>query len=432
MIANRFAIAFALSAFLVACGGGGDAAPAANPPPGTPYAAFGTGGKVLTDFASDYDVAYALAILPDGKILVAGEVYTGAPCCDFGVARYNADGTLDTSFGTDGKVITAMGGEAHARAIAAQADGKIVVAGYATNGTNMDFALVRYNADGSLDTSFDTDGIVKTQIGGGNDVINAIAIQADGKIVVAGQVINGTNYDFALARYTTDGALDTSFDVDGRVITPVGTSNSAEARAIAIQSDGKIVVAGAAYVTSSLDFALARYNTDGSLDTTFDVDGMVTTPIGGNTDYATAVAIQSDGKIVAAGYSANGTDNDFSLARYYSDGSLDTTFDVDGKVITSITGGYDYAQAVALQTDGKIVVAGYYESGAVTEAALARYTAGGGLDTSFGTDGELITALGSSDSYLRAVAIRADGKIVVAGESNGGASTDFALAVFWP
>ncbi len=181
-----------------------------------------------------------------------------------------------------------------------------------------------------------------------------MAIQSDGKIVVAG----GSGSTFALARYNANGSLDTTFDGDGKLTTTFGGTSSA-AYGVAIQSDGKIVAAGYSLsATNNQDFALARYNTDGSLDTSFDGDGKLTTDFGSFFDFAFSVAIQSDGKIVAAGNSGAGNTQDFALARYNTNGSLDTSFDVDGKVTTSFAAGNDIAYSVAIQTDGKIVAAG--------------------------------------------------------------------------
>jgi uncharacterized delta-60 repeat protein len=191
-----------------------------------------------------------------------------------------------------------------------------VVAGYSDNGSNDDFALVRYNTNGTLDTSFDSDGKVTTDIGSG-DIAQSVAIQTDGKIVAAGYSNNGSNVDFTLVRYNTDGTLDTTFDSDGKVTTAIG-SGTDQARSVAIQSDGKIVAAGFTGEMGGEDVALVRYNTDGSLDTNFGTGGKVTTVVGTN-DYAYSVAIQSDGKIVAAGGAGmdfGGNDFDISLVRY--------------------------------------------------------------------------------------------------------------------
>ncbi len=395
--------------------------------PGTLDTGFDTGGKVTTPIGSGEDYAFAMAIDSAGKIVVAGLSHNGSDR-DFALARYNYNGTLDATFDSDGKVTTPIGsGDDVAYAMAIDSGGKIVVAGYSNNGSNDDFALARYNSDGTLDATFDSDGKVTTPIGSGNDGAHAMAIDSAGKIVVAGYSYNGSNFDFALARYNVDGTLDTGFDTDGKVTTPIGSGNDV-AYAIAIDSGGKIVVAG--YSTgSNNDFALARYNSDGSLDTGFDTDGKVTTPIGSSDDYARAIAIDSGGKIVVAGYST-GSNNDFALARYNVDGTLDTTFDTDGKVTTPIGSGNDGADAMAIDSNGKIVVAGQSNG----DFALARYnSADGTLDTGFGTGGKVTTPIDSSYDYATDMAIiDSAGKIVVAGVSDNGCNNDFALARYWP
>ena len=378
---------------------------------------FSVDGKVTNDLGSSNDNANSVAIQADGKIVVAGNA--GG---DFGLARYNTDGTLDISFSGDGKVITGFGEALGASSVAIQADGKIVVAGYARNGSNYNFALARYNSDGSLDTTFDGDGKLTTKLGdwcGATDM----TIQADGKIVVAGYSYNGSDDDFALARYNGDGSLDTSFDGDGKLTTDFGGLGN-WVNSVAIQSDGKIVAAGGTYNGRDNDLALARYNGDGSLDTTFDSDGKLTTDFSGrgSNDWVNSVAIQGDGKIVVAANSL-GSGSDFVLARYNGDGSLDTTFDSDGKLNTDFAG-WDYSKSVTIQSDGKIVVAGDSYKYPNADFALARYNSDGSLDTTFDNDGKLTTAIGSSDDYANSVAIQTDGKIVVAGQTGG----NFALA----
>ena len=285
-----------------------------------------------------------------------------------------ADGDLDTSFDTDGKLTTAIGSGADiAYSVVLQSDGKILVAGNSYNGSNDDFAIVRYNTDGSLDTSFDTDGKKTTAIGSGADVANSVVLQSDGKILVAGSSDIGSNYDFAIVRYNTDGSLDTSFDTDGKKTTAIG-SGADVANSVVLQSDGKILVAGYSYNGSNDDFAIVRYNTDGSLDTSFDTDGKKTTAIGSGADVANSVVLQSDGKILVAGSSFNGSDNDFAIVRYNTDGSLDSTFGTDGELTTAIGSGSDGANSVVLQSDGKIVAAGYSSNGSDNDFAVVRYT----------------------------------------------------------
>ena len=387
---------------------------------------FDADGRVTTDFGNDTDQANAMAIQTDGKIVTAGSSFLNSNK-EFSLARYNADGSLDTTFDTDGKLTTDFSDSFDAAlAVAIQPDGKIVAAGLtfiSTNdGASYDFALTRYNADGSLDPTFDADGKVTTDFGNDTDQALAVAIQPDGKIVAVGvnftRVNDSANYDFALARYNADGSLDTTFDTDGKVTTDFGPSFDV-AYAVALQPDGKIVVAGCAPIESSDDFALARYNADGSLDTTFDGDGKVTTNFGPSNDAARAMAIQPDGKIVAAGRAVIDLDYQFLLARYNADGSLDTTFDTDGKLTTDFGSNNDAANAVALQPDGKIVAAGRAytpaNNGASYDFALARYNADGSLDTTFDADGKLTTDFDSFNDAALAVAIQPDGKIVAAG-----------------
>jgi len=303
--------------------------------PGSLDNTFGTNGKVITPIGTSTDIARAIAVQSDGKIIAAGQSQNGTNPGTFALARYNINGTLDNTFDGDGKVTTAIASNGIAFAVAIQSDGKIVVAGFASNGANNDFALARYNTNGSLDNTFDGDGKLTTDFGSGNDQPNALAIQSDGKIVVAGLASNGTNDDFALARYNTNGTLDNTFDGDGKLTTDF-SSGIDRGFGVTIQSDGKIVVAGFVRIgTNNDDFALARYNTDGTLDNTFDGDGKLTTAIGSTNDQAYAIALQSDGKIVAAGAAQLGSSFDernFALARYNVDGTLDNTFDGDGKV----------------------------------------------------------------------------------------------------
>ena len=228
-------------------------------------------------------------------------------------------------------------------ALAVQSDGRLVTAGASSNskGSRYQFALVRYNTDGSLDTTFNKKGIVTTTIGSFDDEAFALAIQPDGKLVAAGYSYNGTQYGFALVRYNTDGSLDTTFNATGIVTTAIGSFDD-EAFALAIQPDGKLVAAGYSNTGSLANpvnvFALVRYNADGSLDTTFNTTGIVTTAIGAFDDEAFALAIQPDGKLVAAGISFDDTLHQykFALVRYNTDGSLDTTFHTTGIVTTAI------------------------------------------------------------------------------------------------
>ncbi|WP_306463756.1 hypothetical protein, partial [Streptomyces sp. WAC07061] len=387
--------------------------------PGDLDPAFDGDGKVATDFGGGgYDESRGMVIQPDGKIVTVGlTVPAAGGYSDFALARYNTDGSLDPTFNGDGDDdgrITAdlRGGDDTADAVAVQPDGKLVVAGYSAEPDGGGgFTVARFHANGSLDTTFDGSGFTVTDFGtAGPQEAHAVVIQPGGAIVAAG----GSGTEVALARYNAaDGSLDTAFG-DGGTVTTGFAGGSATAFDVTLQSDNKIVIAGRAgynYPSNESDFALARYQTNGSLDTAFGDGGRVTTPFAG-ADVANGVKVQPDGKIVTAGNSGF----DFALARYNpADGSLDGTFDTDGKVTTDFgTNTLDGAADLALQPDGKIVAAGI----SLADFGVARYNADGSLDGGFGAGGKVHTDVSSGYfDTANAVALQSDGKIVVSGNT---------------
>jgi uncharacterized delta-60 repeat protein len=392
---------------------------------GDPDPTFGASGKVTTAIGTSDAAAYAVAIQTDGKIVAAGETLNGATW-DFALLRYQANGALDSTFGVGGKVATAVGtGDDSAYAVAVQSDGKLVVGGEASNGVDSDFALLRYNTNGTLDATFGMGGKVTTAVGTSDEYAYALAIQSDGKLVAVGETNTNGNWNFAVVRYNANGTLDSTFGVGGKVTTPVGTRDDA-AYALAIQPDGKILVTGETDAGSNYDVALVRYNTNGTLDSTFGAGGKVTTPIGSRDDTASAVAVLPDGKIVVAGDTAASGDNHFALARYTPSGTLDSSFGTGGKV-TTIFGTLSFLYAMAVQADQKLVVAGETLIAGTTDFALARYNPNGTLDATFGNSGTLATAIGTGDDAASALAIQSDGKIVAAGEAEIGTNLDAAL-----
>jgi uncharacterized delta-60 repeat protein len=332
-----------------------------------------------------------MVVQDDGKILVAGFSNNGSNN-DFALTRYNTDGTLDTSFGGgDGIVTTPMGSSNDAAyGITLQPDGKILLAGYSFNGAYSEFALARYDTDGTLDTSFSDDGKLTVNIGTYNDYGYSVTVQPDGKILLAGQS-DSTTSDFALLRYKIDGSPDTSFGGGDGIVTTDILSASDSANSVTLQADGKILVSG----KSNNDFAVVRYDIDGSLDFSFGGgDGIVVTDIDGGTDDGKSLTLQPDGKILVAGQSHNGSDFDFALVRYKADGTLDTSFSTDGKLTIDFGLDNDYAYSVTVQADGKILLAGSSND----NFALIRCDADGILDTSFNGTGKLITDVGSNDT----------------------------------
>jgi uncharacterized delta-60 repeat protein len=403
--------------------------PSAQATPGALDPSFGTAGKVTTAISSSDDQAYALAVQPDGKLVAAGYSDSGSTYA-IELARYNRNGSLDTSFNGTGKVTTAIGSsDDEVYALALQPDGKLVAAGYSYNGAHYDLALVRYKPDGSLDTTFNGTGKVTTAFGSNDSGANALVVQPDGKLVAAGWSHNGSDYDFALTRYNPDGSLDTSLNGTGKVTTPIGVGWDS-ANALVLQPDGKLVAVGVSRNGSDQDVALVRYNADGSLDTNFNGTGKVTTPIGAGWDSANALVLQPDGKLVAAGSSYQGavTNNDAALVRYNPNGSLDTSFNGSGKVTTPIGSADNGAFALALQPDGKLLAAGRSWSGSGYDFALARYNPNGSLDTSFNGSGKVTTVMGAGSDNANAIALQPDGKPVVAGYSHNGSKFNFALA----
>jgi uncharacterized delta-60 repeat protein len=348
-------------------------------------AGFGSGGKVVTDFGSgSVDAANAVAVQANGKIVAAGYREAGGTR-DFALVRFEGDGSLDAGFGSGGKVVTdfSSGSIDTANAVAVLPNGKIVAAGVSVSGGGSDFALVRYNADGSLDSGFGSGGKVLTDFDPAGfrfvNVANAVAVQPNGTIVAAGFSGFGGNLDFALVRYNADGSLDSGFGSGGKVLTDFGRIDSANG--VAVQPNGMIVAAGVSFFTElggRLDIALVRYNGDGSPDAGFGSGGKVLTDFGGRFDEANAVALQSNGKIVAAGSSCLidivCLAKDFALVRYNADGSPDTGFGADGKVLTDLGGLLDTANAVALEPNGMIVAAGYSDARGSSDFALVRYS----------------------------------------------------------
>ena len=342
--------------------------------------------------------------------------------------RYSADGSLDDTFSFDGKTTTDLGSNEQINAIAIQPNDKIVVAGN-TFGADEDFAVARYLADGTLDTSFSDDGYLTTDFGAGDDSAQGVALDDGGNIVVAGWAHTSGGVDFALARYTPSGAPDLSFDNDGLVTTPIGVAND-QANDVAIDSKGRIVAVGASVQGAhNKDFAIVRYKQDGSLDGTFSSDGIV---IPNGTDKARAVAIDAADNIVAAGsyYNVQSQDLDFGLVRYTSDGLPDGSFGTEGngRVNTPVAKGAE-ALDVAIDPQGRIVAGGYASNGTDRDFALVLYDGSGNPETTFGNAGRVLTPIGTNDSG-RGVAVDSLGRFVMGGYAYTGVNSDFAAVRF--
>jgi uncharacterized delta-60 repeat protein len=299
---------------------------------------FGNGSGYV--YISGDNYGQSLAVQSNGKILLGGYCYNNSSGNrNFCIARFNSNGTLDTTFGSSGKVIQTIGLSFYfGQSLAIQPDGKILLGGHCSNGRNNDFCIARFNSNGTLDTSFGSSGIVIQPIGSFNDNGQSLAIQSDGKILLGGYCYNlygSRNYDFCIARFNSNGTLDTTFGTSGKVMQPIGSSYD-YGYSLAIQHDGKILLGGFCGVVSNYDFCIARFNTNGTLDTSFGSSGIVIQPIGSSSDNGQSLAIQPDGKILLGGACPNGRHFDFCIARFNSDGTLDTSFGNSGKVRQTI------------------------------------------------------------------------------------------------
>ncbi len=385
-------------------------------------------GKALVPVGIGDDFGSGLTVQPDGRIVVAGYSSNGSND-DFSLIRLNAAGTLDTSFNGTGKVLMPVGSyHDYGMSVNVQPEGKIVVAGISQEeGSDGDFSLIRLNADGTLDTSFNGTGKVTVPVGTSHDVGRSVTVQPDGKIVVAGYSFNGNDNDFSLIRLNADGTLDTSFNLTGKLLVPLGTAGDL-GYSVTVQPDGKIVVAGHSASATGTDFSLIRLNADGTPDTSFNGTGELLVPVGtGSYDYGQSVTVQPDGKIVVSGYSIDDAGSDFSLIRLNADGTLDTSFNGTGKAVLPVGTAYDGGYCATVQADGKIVVAGENWNGVDWDCSLIRLNANGTLDTGFNGTGKVLLPVGTFDDGAASVTVQPDGKIVVGGVSHNGSDYDFNL-----
>jgi uncharacterized delta-60 repeat protein len=398
---------------------------------------FSGDGRVYTAFvAGQFARLEGVAIQPNGFIIAAGHAWQLSGQSDLALARYNTSGGLDPAFGGTGKAYINLGAYDHAyKVLIHQPTGKIIVAGEKCAGqwAQCRAAVVRLNSGGALDTTFNGTGKRIDGFGGIDNGWNAAAVYPDGRILAVGYMYNGTNYDFALMRFTVSGGPDAGFSGDGKAKVAFGPTSSEYAQAIALQPDGKIVIAGYTCTAtwSDCNFGVARLNDNGSLDTSFSGDGKQVVNFGG-TDYAYDLALQLDGKIVVVGENWIGSTGYFAIARLTPNGGMDVTFGGVGKVVTNFSGDSlaEAAQSVLTQLDGKIVVCGYISNGSFDDFAIARYNSNGTPDRSFSGDGKATVNFGDDDNCM-AIARQADGKYVLAGHNWKGPEGRFALARIW-
>jgi uncharacterized delta-60 repeat protein len=414
---------------------------------------FGTGGFTLTGLtAAGFELPAKPIVQPDGKVLMCSTVATGGPSGnDMFIARFNADGSPDTGFDFDGQVTVDFAGRGDGcNALALQADGKIVAVGTSTDTTpNADFAVARVNADGSLDPTFGAGtgtALVPFDLGGNNsDTAGAVTMQADGKILVAGwAVVAPGNYDFAVVRLLPDGTRDTTFNSTGRVTVAFdfpSTDGVDQADAIMVDDAGRIVLGGVAETQpSSFGFALARLLPNGQLDHNFSADGRATIDfdLGATMSELSYQSILTrDGKIVMVGQADAGsgstTNGDVAIARVLPDGSPDATFGIGGKVVVpfdQVTNGGDVATGVVEDAAGRLVVVGASVvdgTNFYTRSFALRLMSDGSLDQSFGTFGKKVYNFDGDSDLATGVALQGT-QAIMAGLTTSGSDTDNFVA----
>lgn len=380
---------------------------------------FSFDGKAMYDLGSLNDIVWDAALQQDGRILLAGSGYASSSHC-FAILRCNADGSLDSTFDEDGEWLFDFGtSEDIIRSIAIQDDHKILVAGYCHLPPSIYMAIARINPNGSLDSTFSANGTIVTTVGGYSGAATAVALQPDGKIIIAGYALVSNDIDFALARFLSDGSVDNTFGTNGLVFTDIG-SNSDFILDMMLQPDGRILVSG----LSNRHPTLARYLPDGTLDNTFSIDGLYVTPDQW-TGLRNCLTLQPDQKILVAG----GLNNDFGILRTHPDGSLDSSFSGDGLLATDIAGHSDGAVAVTVLTNGNILLSGQaYDSSLSCNFATVQYLPNGNIDSSFADNGILITDFANDYDLLSGQLIQPDGKIILAGDATNANGADFGIA----
>jgi uncharacterized delta-60 repeat protein len=384
---------------------------------------FGTAG-IIKDFKhSGRTVFEASAVQQDGKIITAGVTQRYPESLAFVVVRYNKDGSYDHSFSEDGIVIPNFGmGGAEASALAIQPDGRIVVAGYYWNGNTgkFDMAVIRLNPDGSPDKSFAGDGQLLTQVRDYN-VATDLLIQPDGKIVVGGfTAFTNGSIDMALVRYNSDGTLDNTFSGDGMLTKDFGTDDDRVATLL-LQPNGKLIVVGKGQTGK---IVLALFNPDGSPDLSFDGDGMIITGTGAFSHAATDGLLQPDGKIVVAGIK----DNHFWIERFNNNGTVDNSFAEDGNLEINFNLGNEQATSILLQPDGKMIIGGYANGWPLTDMALARVNVDGSLDNSFSSDGKAVIELGWGIDEIHSLCLQGN-RLYAAGKTTYGGELGILAAI---
>jgi uncharacterized delta-60 repeat protein len=409
---------------------------------GTSDGTFGVDGSLRSNFGGTYDWAFATVIQPDGRILAAG-VSNARGTHDFALARYTPNRDLDPTFGEGGVVLTDFGKSYDwAYALALQPDGRILVAGVSDASGSKDIALARFGPNGNLDPSFGEGGRMTQRMRSlTTDIVHGIALQPDGRIVVAGVAFEDVvtlspHGDFLVARYQPDGSPDLGFGIGGVMNTDFDSESYDEANALILQPDGKIVLGGytnagngPGVLFGADQLALARYLPNGFLDLSFGNGGKVVFDGGSLDERILALALAPDGTLVAGGYVNGEKRSDLLLARFRPDGNFVSGFGSTsaGVSINDLGTNSERVASLVFQRDGKIIAGGQTAVAHNADFAVFRYDQNGHLDQSFGRKGIANFDFGGREDRVHGVALQPDGKIVAVGQSEA----DFGIARFY-
>lgn len=391
---------------------------------GTLDSTFGTYG-IVNSLIDSGATCVKLIALPGNKLMAAGGYKKNNRFCPH-VTRYNADGTIDNSFATNGTGYAPDSTSISSFSAVMQPDGKIIVCGDYYNGAGYNFRLTRFKADGSVDSSFGTNGRVSTPVGTGtvDNIGRNVLLQSDGKIILAGGTRFNGNYDFIVLRYKTDGQLDSTYGTNGMTIAAPSAMDD-NAYAIAMQQDGKVVQVGDHYDGTTWSLVVLRYDTSGHLDNTFGTGGQVIMPVGSADIYGYSVLVQrSSQKIVVGAYSVTYGN---TLLRFGSDGTLDNSFGNSGMSYRSFNVS-DHANFIDTLSDGQIILAN--RSTLNNTYAFAKFSSDGLLDTTIGDSGMVVATVNAGYDYSTTLAIDGSNHIVIGGYNNTANGNNIVMARF--
>ncbi len=402
--------------------------------PGVSDTSFGTSGSMLFPYTvstspSMDDVVFAMKQDSAGKIVAVGSTYnnSGTPAHnDIAITRLNADGTLDTSFNSTGKNKVDFGFTDGARAVAIQGDGKILVGGFAYVSSKFRFAILRLLDNGSLDNTFGTSGSTTTAFTSGAQAMSMV-LTSSGKAVLAGTAVNTTKSTFALAKYKTNGTIDNSFGNSGKVFTTFTGSTFDSIQSVVEDPTQGLIVAGYSTISSLNKLALAKYSSNGSLDISFGNAGTLLPSYPGNEAVANAMTLDTSNNIYITGKSTTSGNDNVLVMKFTNTGATDNSFGTMGAVVLDLGSSQDQGTGISIDSVGRILI-----SAKSTNAVLIRLLSNGQLDTSFGLNGKVDALMGGSNSQANSVLIDTNGKILLGGSASNGTNLDFSLSRFLP